>query len=197
MPPQDSKPAHPAPKAVIFRPKTASHRWCISSAGSFLPLLPTLLLTGRPLADVSVYGVQRRTGARHKKPHVTRWSLNGHQRSRAFRTKTEAERMRAALSVAAQSGEPFDETMGKPVSWQPLPDQMRVFEWARRWLPEQWPEWAPRTWVSGVEALTRLVPLLVLPTAPPAPPGLRAHLTSCCGLRGLGPTLSLRRPRRG
>lgn len=49
---------------------------------------------------------------------------------------------------------------------------------ARRWLAEQWPEWAPRTRASAVEALTRLVPLLALPTAPDAPARLRAHLGS-------------------
>ena len=40
------------------------------------------------------------------------------------------------------------------------------------------PEWAPRTRASAVEALTRLVPLLVPPTAPAAPAALRAHLAT-------------------
>lgn len=138
--------------------------------------LPTLPLTGRPLADVAVFSVQRRSGERNKRPWIVRWSLIGRQRSRAFRTKAEAERYRSALLVAQQSGEAFDEHTGEPVSWQPLADEMQAHEWARRWLAEQWPDWAPRTRVSAVEALTRLVPLLVLPTAPEAPPGLRAHL---------------------
>ena len=72
----------------------------------------------------------------------------------------EAERFRSALLVAVQSGEAFDDVTGEPVSWQPLPEQMQAHAWARRWLAEQWPEWAPRTRVSAVEALTRLVPLL-------------------------------------
>jgi len=140
--------------------------------------LPTLPLTGRPLADVAVFSVQRRSGDRNKRPWIARWSINGRQRSRAFRTKAEAERYRSALLVAQQSGEAFDEQTGEPVSWQPLADQVQAHEWARRWLAEQWPEWAPRTRASAVEALTRLVPLLVLPTAPPAPQTLRAHLGS-------------------
>lgn len=45
-------------------------------------------------------------------------------------------------------------------------------------MAEQWPDWAPRTRVSGVEALTRLVPLLVLPAAPKAPTSLRQHLSA-------------------
>lgn len=140
--------------------------------------LPTLPLTGRPLADVAVFSVQRRSGERNKRPWIVRWSLIGRQRSRAFRTKAEAERYRSALLVAQQSGEAFDETTGEPVSWQPLADEAKVHEWARGWLAEQWPEWAPRTRASAVEALTRLVPLLVPPTAPETPARLRAHLAA-------------------
>lgn len=139
-------------------------------------VLPKMALTGRPLADVAVYGVQKRAGDRHKRPWVVRWAVTGRQRSRAFRTKAEAERYRSGLLVAQQSGERFEEGSGEPVSWQPLPDQVQVPDWARRWLAEQWPEWAPRTRASAVEALTRLLPLVVPPTAPPPPAGLRAHL---------------------
>ena len=140
--------------------------------------LPTLPLTGRPLADVAVFSVQRRSGERNKRSWIVRWSLIGRQRSRAFRTKAEAERYRSALLVAQQSGEAFDDQTGEPVSWQPLADEAQAHEWARRWLAEQWPEWAPRTRSSAVEALTRLVPLLVLPTAPEAPARLRAHVAA-------------------
>lgn len=140
--------------------------------------LPTLPLTGRPLADVAVFSVQRRSGDRNKRPWIARWSVNGRQRSRAFRTKAEADRYRSALLVAQQSGEVFDEQTGEPVSWEPLADQVQAHEWSRRWLAEQWPEWAPRTRASAVEALSRLVPLLVLPTAPEAPPTLRSHLAA-------------------
>lgn len=138
--------------------------------------LPTLPLTGRPLADVAVYGVQKRTGDRNKRRWIVRWSVDGRQRSRAYRTKAEADRFRSGLLVAQQSGESFDDTTGEPLSWQPLPDQVQVHEWARRWLGEQWAEWAPRTRRSGIEALSRLVPLAVLPTASPPPERLRRRL---------------------
>jgi integrase len=140
--------------------------------------LPKITLAGRPLPDVAVYGVQRRKGERHKRPWVVRWSVNGRQRSRSFRTKAEADRFRSGLLIAAQSGEEFDITSGEPISWQAQPGEMPAHEWARRWLAEQWPEWAPRTRVSAVEAMTRLVPLLVAPTAPTPPAGLRRHLMS-------------------
>ena len=43
------------------------------------------------------------------------------------------------------AGGRFDETTGEPESWQtPLRD-VRVHEWARRRLAEQWQEWLPRT----------------------------------------------------
>jgi hypothetical protein len=71
--------------------------------------LPTLPLTGRPLAGVSVFGLQRRSGERHKRPWIARWSVSGRQRSRSFRTKTGAERFRSGLLVAVQSGEVFSE----------------------------------------------------------------------------------------
>ncbi len=119
--------------------------------------LPTLPLTGRPLADVSVYSVQRRAGDRHKRPWITRWSVNGRQRSRSFRTKAEADRFRSGLLVAVQTGEAFDDTTGEPVSWQPLPDQVQAHEWARRWLAEQWPDWAPPTPPSPDPPLTDVV----------------------------------------
>lgn len=127
---------------------------------------------------MSIWTVQHRKGDRFKKPYVVRWVLNGRYLSRSYRTKGEADRIRSALLVAAQSGEAFDDQTGEPVSWRPLPDQVRMHEWARRWLAEQWAEWAPRTRVSEVEALTRLLPLLVPPTAPPPPSTLRSHLVA-------------------
>lgn len=148
--------------------------------------LPKIARHGRPLADVAVYGVQKRSGPRIKRPWIVRWSVVGRQRSRSFRTRAEAERYRSGLLVAQQSGEAFDEVTGEPASWLPLPDEVRCHEWARRWLAEQWPEWAPRTRVSAVEAMTRLVPLLVLPTAPPPPHGLRSHLSAWLRPDGVG-----------
>jgi integrase len=143
-----------------------------------LPQKKTLPYTGRPLAGVSVLNVQKRTGERHKKPYITRWKVDGKAFSRSYRTKGEADRLRTALLVAVQSGEAFDQSTGEPVSWQPLPEQMQAHVWARRWLAEQWPECAPRTRVSAVEALTRLVPLVVASAAPSPPPAVRTHLAS-------------------
>ena len=115
------------------------------------------------MADVAVYGVQKRSGARNKRPWIVRWSVTGRQRSRSFRIKAEADRIRTGLLVAQQSGESFDEATGEPVSWKPLPDQVHVHEWA------------PRTRRSAIEALSRMIPLVVQPTASPPPAALRGQ----------------------
>ena len=131
---------------------------------------------GRPISDVAVYGMQKRTGERNRRPWVVRWAVRGRQRSRSFRTRPEAERYRSALLLAAQAGERFDDATGEPLAWLPTPDETKLHAWARRWLAEQWSEWAPRTRTSAVEALARFVPLVVHPDAPAPPADLRAHL---------------------
>jgi integrase len=133
--------------------------------------------TGRPLQDVHVFGLQHRArSARNKRPWVVRWSLDGRQRSKAFRTKAEADRYRSLLVHAQSAGERFDAQVGEPMSWLPLPDDVQVHVWARRWLAEQWPEWQPRTRASALLALARFVVLLVPHDAARRPPGLRSHL---------------------
>lgn len=134
------------------------------------------MVSGSALPDVAVYGLQHRPAERPKRPWIARWSCSGRQHSRSFRTRAEAERFRRVLTVAVESGSGFDERSGEPASWQPPPESIRVHDWARTWLAEQWPEWAPRTRVSAIEAISRLVGLLVSPSAPEAPSTLRAHL---------------------
>jgi hypothetical protein len=103
----------------------------------------------------------RRSSDRGKLPYVVRVRIDGRERSRSFRTKTEADRYRAELLKAVRDGERFDDATGEPEAWQlPLSD-MGVHEWTRRWLTEQWPEWQPRTRTSTVESLSRFVALAV------------------------------------
>ncbi len=56
----------------------------------------------------------------------------------------------------------------------PLSD-VRVQEWARRWLAEQWQEWQPRTRTSAAEALARFITIAVSNGAK-VPEGLRVYL---------------------
>ena len=126
-----------------------------------------------------MYGIQHRARSeRTKRPWIVRWSVAGPQHSRAFRTRTEADRFRSFLVEAQRRGEPFSVDTGEPESWLPQAGDVRCHEWARRWLAEQWPEWQPRTRASAVEALARFMPLAVVTDAPAPPAGLRAYLTA-------------------
>lgn len=129
------------------------------------------------MQDVRVFGIQdRRSLTTAKLPWIVRWSVAGRQRSRSFRTKAEADRYRSKLLHAKTEGETFDVEGGEPISWGPKEGDAKVHVWARRWLAEQWPEWQPRTRVSAMEALVRFVPLVVHPSAPAPPAGMRRYL---------------------
>jgi integrase len=128
------------------------------------------------MQTVKVYGVQdRRSTVQAKLPWVVRFTIDGRHRSKSFRTRIEADRYRGLLLQAVQDGGRFGETTGEPESWQtPLAD-VRVHEWSRRWLAEQWQEWQPRTRASATEALARFVTLAVERGAK-TPEGLRVYL---------------------
>jgi integrase len=132
----------------------------------------------RPIQRIQIWSVQdRRKNPHAKKPWIVRWAVDGESFSRSFRTKSEADRFRSRLHVAQQDGERFDARTGEPESWSPAPDDVRVHEWARLWVAQQWPEWAPRTRRSDVEALARFLPHASNPDAPSPPAGLRKYLT--------------------
>ena len=130
----------------------------------------------RPMQVVKIYGVQdRRSNAQAKLPWVVRYTIDGRHRSKSFRTRIEADRYRGTLLQAVQDGGRFDETSGEPEAWHtPLAD-MRVHEWSRRWLGDQWQEWQPRTRASATEALARFITIAIERGAQP-PEGLRVYL---------------------
>ena len=120
----------------------------------------------RPYQHVRVHGVQdRRSFALAKLPWIVRWSIDGRHRSKSFRTKSEAERYRSVLLRSVHEAERFDPATGEPHSWSPTGGGLGVHRWARQWLREQWPEWAPRTRASAIEALARFV-VLATDTSP-------------------------------
>ena len=130
----------------------------------------------RPMQTVKIYGVQdRRSTAQAKLPWVVRYTIDGRHRSKSFRTRIEADRYRGRLLQAVQDGGRFDETSGEPQAWQTPLSDLRVHEWARRWLAEQWPEWQPRTRASAAEALARFTTIAVRAGATP-PEELRVYL---------------------
>lgn len=130
-----------------------------------------------PLQDIKIWDIQDRTRrANATRPWVVRWKVDGAERSRAYRTRTEADHVRARLLVAAREGKPFDRASGLPTSWLPTPEGRRLHAWIREWLAEQWPEWQPRTRTSAVEAMSRFVPAVRASSVPPAPANLRRYL---------------------
>lgn len=134
-------------------------------------------MSRRPVQDVRIWSIHDRTSRPEaRKPWVVRWVVDGQRFTRAFSTKSQADRYRSRLLVAQQDGERFDRRTGEPVSWAPAADEMQVYAWARRWVAEEWQDWAPRTRQSIVESLARFVPLVRDPSAPEPPEELRAYL---------------------
>ncbi len=133
----------------------------------------------RPMQDVRIWAIQdRRDHPKAKRPWLVRWSVDGHERNRSFRTRSLADRYRSQLLIAQAEVEVFDIETGEPISWQPVADQKQVHNWTRQWLAEQWPEWQPRTRNSAVEALSRFVPLVRAPSASPPPDDIRRYLVT-------------------
>lgn len=128
---------------------------------------------------IRVFSVQDRRGSeRVAKPWVVRWEVDGRRTSRSFKTKALADRFRSEIVVAHDRGERFDRATGEPVGWSSASDDVTVYQWASRWVAEQWEGWQPRTRASAIEALARFVPLAVSGRAPDAPVSLRRFLTT-------------------
>jgi integrase len=111
-----------------------------------------------------------------KRRHRVKWRIDGRDRTRAFKTKVEADRFRTALLVAVKAGDRFDDATGEPISWT---SQVPTwFEWSRQWLELKWPQWAGTSRRSAVETLISVAPLMVRTGAPNPPddlvPWLRA-----------------------
>ncbi|MGH1492156.1 MAG: tyrosine-type recombinase/integrase [Acidimicrobiales bacterium] len=127
---------------------------------------------------VRVWRVQDRRGAKGygNRPWLVRWQVDGSEYQETHRTRSEADNFRARLLVAQQDGQQFDPVKGRPESWLSGGGDIRVHDWVRRFINEQWDEWQPRTRNSAIEELSRLIPLLIRPAAP-GRPELRVYLT--------------------
>lgn len=135
-----------------------------------------------PHQEIQIYAIQdRRSSDRMKRPWVVRWSMDSRQRTKSFRTRSEADRFRSLLMAAVQNGERFDASTFEPTSWQASLSDMNLYGWARRWLEEQWVEWQPRTRNSAVESLAKLVMIAADANVGRADAELRSYLK--CSLR--------------
>jgi integrase len=130
----------------------------------------------RAVQRIHIYAVQdRRSNLQANRPWVVRWTVDGRERSRSFGRKGEAQRYRSELDRALGDGSRFDPVAGEPLSWRPLLSDLGLHEWARRWLVEEWVEWAPRSRRSTVEVMARFVALAVDGRSQP-PTDIRRYL---------------------
>ena len=131
-----------------------------------------------PPQRVQVFGLGKpRAGAdRESRRHYVKWRVDGRDRTRSFKTKAEAERLRTSLLTAVQQGERFDQAAGIPVSWVQHASGPTWWTWSREWLTLKWPQWSGHSRRSSVESLSVLTPLLVRRGAPAPPEGIRAWL---------------------
>jgi integrase len=144
-------------------------------------------MSRRPVQDIRIWNIQdRRSHARTQKPWLVRWIVDGERFSVSYPTKSQADRYRARLIAAQQDGERFDARTGEPASWAPSSDDMPVYEWARIWVKQEWPSWAPNSRRATVESLARFVVLARAPNASAPPDGLRAYVQ-----RTLDPTVDV------
>lgn len=125
---------------------------------------------------VQVFGVGLPAAGtpKDKRRYKVRWRIDGRDRMRRFKTKTEAERFRSQLQVAAVEGAIFDLETGFPKSWASSSESW--WTWSLQWLTLKWPDWAGHSRRSAVEALVSITPSLVKSSAPAPPDQLNSWL---------------------
>jgi len=128
----------------------------------------------RPPQSVQVFALGRpRPGVeRGQRRFYVKWRIDGRDKTRAFKTRAEADRFRSGLHVAVQDGQPFDVASGLPAAWNDATTGPTWWAWSREWLELKWPQWSGHSRRSGVESLVLFGLLLVREGAPVPPAGL-------------------------
>lgn len=144
---------------------------------------------------VQVFGLGRpRPGTEGaKRRHYVKWRIDGRDRTRAFRTRAEADRYRSRLLAAAHDGNRFDEASGLPDPWLGRSDGPTWWSWSQEWLALKWPQWSGHSRRSAVEVLVLLTPLLHRDGAPKPPDDLAGWLRNTGfrpGLENEGPAVA-------
>ena len=116
----------------------------------------------------------RKGTAKEKRRFRVKWRIDGHDFSKQFKTKAEAERLRSRLLVAVSDGLVFNPATGRPREWERSTETW--WTWSTTWLGLMWPQWSGNSRRSGVESLVAVTPHLAKPRAPEPPKGLRAWL---------------------
>lgn len=116
-------------------------------------------------------GLPKPDVARENRRFRVKWRILGRDKTRAFKTKAEAERFRALLLTAVADGDRFDLRTGLPERWLTAPTGPTWWSWSSEWLRLRWPHWSGHSRRSAVETLSLFMPLLVRPEAPAPPEG--------------------------
>lgn len=112
-------------------------------------------------------GLPKEGTPRDQRRYRAKWRIDGQDKTRSFKTKPEAERLRARLQMAVLDGEAFDYATGFPWSW--IKSEITWWQWSQEWLALKWARWAGHTRRSAVESLLAMAPLMVRAGAPPPP----------------------------
>jgi integrase len=124
---------------------------------------------------VTIYSIEPRQG--RKTTYRVRWVVAGNRFGESFAMKQLAEAYRASLITAAGNGEGFDTETGLPVSMERKRRDVSFYQHALDFTVAVWPAAAAKTRVSIIEALARVVPVVVRDLAgAPSPDVLRRAL---------------------
>jgi hypothetical protein len=122
--------------------------------------------------QVFAVGVPAPGVPKDRRRYRVKWRVDGRDKTRAFKTRAEADRMRSRIQVAAVEGERFDPTSGLPTSWSAAPAGPTWWSWSQEWLNLKWPQWSGHSRRTAVESLGVITPLMVRADAPPKPDDL-------------------------
>jgi integrase len=96
-----------------------------------------------------------------KTPYRVRWVVARRQFGNSFVTMALAESFRASLITAARKGEGFDTDSGLPESIERKRRNVSFYQHAAEFTAAGWPAAAAKTRVSIIEALIRVIPVVV------------------------------------
>ena len=92
-----------------------------------------------------------------------KWRVNGHDKTRSFTNRTEADELHRRLTTAKRNVEEFDVATGLPTSWT---NKQRTFaECASEFVAAKWSSWSAAHRRSTVEDLAHALIYLVKPGA--------------------------------
>lgn len=130
-------------------------------------------------------GEPKKGTPREKRRYLVKWAVDGRHRTRSFKTKEQADRLRSQLQQAVRGGDRFDVETGEPVRWAQTEETW--WTWSRAWLGLKWPSLAGNSRRSMAESLVMVTPHLVRRRAPDPPAGMMRWLWSV----GFVPTVEL------